>query len=124
MPTTLHTVHGEFTLKRGSIQFDPATGKADGEIAVDATSGESGNESRDKRMHNEILESGRYTEIVFRPDRVIGVVSLSGSSNVQIHGMFNLHGADHELTIPVGIEFSGNTWKGTASFGVPYIEWD
>jgi polyisoprenoid-binding protein YceI len=123
LPTTLHTVHGEFALKRGSIHFDPATDKAEGEIAVDATSGESGNGSRDKRMHKEILESARYTEIVFRPDRVIGAVALSGSSNVQIHGMFNLHGADHEVTIPVAIEFSGNNWKGTASFDVPYIEW-
>lgn len=123
LPTTLHTVHGTFALKRGSIEFDPATGKADGEIAVDATSGESGNGSRDKRMHREILESARYTEIVFRPDRVIGVVRLSGSSNVQVHGMFNLHGTDHEVTIPIAIEFSGNTWKGNASFDVPYIDW-
>src|ERR1700693_2959755 len=65
--TTLHTVHGEFTLKRGSIQFDPDTGKAAGEMVVDATTGQSGNASRDKRMHKEILESNSFTEVVFCP---------------------------------------------------------
>ena len=41
--STLHTVHGDFRLKRGSIQFDNATGHAGGELVVDSASGESGN---------------------------------------------------------------------------------
>src|ERR1700686_4875821 len=49
--STLHTVHGTFALKSGTVQFDPETGKASGEIVVYAPSGESGNNSRDKRMH-------------------------------------------------------------------------
>ena len=66
--TTLHTVHGTFALKRGTVRFDPESGKASGEIVADATSGESGNTSRDKRMHKEILESVRYAEVIFHPD--------------------------------------------------------
>src|SRR5271167_3000378 len=62
---SLHTVHGTFALKRGSVRLDPATNSVSGEIVADATSGESGNGSRDKRMHNEILESRQYAEVVF-----------------------------------------------------------
>ncbi|MGH9681525.1 MAG: YceI family protein, partial [Candidatus Acidiferrales bacterium] len=121
--STLHTVHGEFAVKRGNIQFDPDAGKAAGEIVVDATSGQSGSNARDKRMHKEILESDRFAELIFSPDRILGKVSLSGSSSVQVHGTFALHGASHELTVPVQVEVTGEHWTGTATFAVPYIAW-
>src|SRR5689334_20646410 len=68
----LHTVHGTFQLKRAALRYDLATGKASGEIVIDARSGQTGNDSRDKKMHKSILESERYPEIVFLPDRVDG----------------------------------------------------
>src|SRR5579863_3143115 len=96
LDTTLHTVHGTFTLKRGELRLDPASSKAAGEVVVDATSGASGNDSRDKRMHKEILESPRFTEIVFKPDRIDGKVPAQGAVDLQVHGVFSLHGSDHE----------------------------
>jgi polyisoprenoid-binding protein YceI len=121
--STLHTVHGTFALKRGMLRLDPATGKASGEIVADAASGESGNDSRDKKMRKEILESPRYSEVVFRPDRVEGKVAAAGPSSVQVHGTFLLHGAEHELTVPVQAELTPDHWKGTGKFNVPYIQW-
>ena len=123
LDTTLHTVHGTFLLKRGAVEFDPASGKASGEIVVAAASGESGDNSRDKKMHREVLESAKYPEIVFRPDRIDGKIPGSGSWSAGIHGVFVLHGAEHELTVPVQGEFTGDHWKGTAKFSVPYIQW-
>jgi polyisoprenoid-binding protein YceI len=121
--STLHTVHGTFALKRGTLQLNPESGKASGEIVVDAVSGESGNTSRDKRMHKEILESQRYTEVAFRPDHADGSIPSQGSSSLQLHGIFLMHGAQHELTIPVQAELTNGRWKGTAKFSVPYIQW-
>jgi polyisoprenoid-binding protein YceI len=121
--STLHTVHGTFALKRGAVKFDPASGSANGEFVADATSGESGNESRDKKMHGEILESGRYTEVIFRPSRIEGRVLAQGSANVRVRGTFLLHGSEHELTVPVEAELNGKSWKGSARFSVPYIQW-
>ena len=56
----MHTVHGKFALKSSSIRFDPSSGKISGAIVVDATSGDTGNGGRDKKMHREILESSKF----------------------------------------------------------------
>jgi polyisoprenoid-binding protein YceI len=121
--SSLHTVHGTFRVKRGTLFVDPATGKANGEIVVDATSGESGNDGRDRRMHKEILESSRYSEMVYRPDRADGAVVSQGNSSLKLHGIFSLHGVEHELSVPTQATLSQDQWKGTAAFEVPYIQW-
>ncbi len=121
--STLHTVHGTFNLKSGILRIDPATGKADGEIIVYATSGDSGNSSRDEKMHKAVLESAKYSEIVFQPTLMDGKPALSGTSDVKLHGVFSLHGGDHDLVVPVHAEITGDHWKGCAKFQVPYIQW-
>jgi polyisoprenoid-binding protein YceI len=119
----LHTVHGTFALKRGNFRFDPETGKAFGEIVVDAASGQSGSQARDRRMHSNILESDRYPEIVFRPDRIEGKVAAEGASDAVLHGLFTIHGGDHELSAPVHIDAVGGRYAATAHFTVPYVKW-
>lgn len=121
--TTLHTVHGTFALKSGKLHLDPTTGKAGGEIVVSATSGDSGDDSRDKKMHKEVLESGQYPDVIFRPDRVEGKIAPQGTFMVQVHGIFVLHGSEHELTVPVQAEFAGDHWTASAKFNVPFIDW-
>lgn len=123
LPSLLHTVHGTFTLKRGSVQFDPASGKATGELVVDATSGNSGGGARDRRMHKDILQSDKFPEIVFRPEQVEGKVSPDGSSQVQLHGIFTIHGADHEITMPAEIRASEGQYAVTGHFNIPYVKW-
>src|SRR5208283_4980494 len=119
----LHTVRGTFQLKRGALRLDPASGKLTGEIVVDAKSGQSGNGMRDRKMHREVLESDRYPEIVFRPDRVDGAVSLSGTSSVRVRGIFAIHGAEHELTVPAEVKMAPGYWTATLHFAVPYAQW-
>ena len=119
----LHTVHGTFDLKRGKLLFDPTTGKASGEIVVDAASGRSGSAARDRRMHANILESQRYPEIVFRPDRVEGKVAHEGPSEAVLHGIFSIHGADHEVTVPLHVDAAAGHYTAKAHFVVPYVKW-
>lgn len=118
-----HTVEGSFALKNGAVHYDPATGKAGGEIAFDATSGKTGNDGRDRKMHKDVLESARFPEISFRPDRAEGSLAASGDSAFQVHGMFSIHGADHELTIPVTVHLDGSAWTAKAAFQIPYAKW-
>lgn len=119
----LHTVRGTFQLKEGALQLDVASGKLSGAIVVDAASGESGTAMRDRKMHREVLESERYPDITFRPDRVDGEVSTQAKSAVRVHGIFNIHGADHELTAPAEVEMTADHWTATVHFSVPYVQW-
>src|ERR1035437_375347 len=119
----LHTVRGTFHLKRGALQFEPASGKISGEIVVDAASGESGSGMRDRKMHKEILESNRYPDIAFHPDRIEGPVANQGKSSVKIHGLFSIHGVDHEITVPAEVDMSTDHWSATVHFTVPYAKW-
>jgi polyisoprenoid-binding protein YceI len=119
----LHTVHGTFQLKCGDIHFDPDTGKATGAVIVNAASGESGNESRDSRMHKNVLESGKYPEVSFAPDQVEGNVNFSGKSSVKLHGTIKIHGAAHEITAPAELTIKDSQLSADIKFDVPYVAW-
>jgi len=67
--------------------------------------------------------SARYPEIAFRPDRVEGKVASIGTSNLQVHGTFSIHGADHELTLPVRVQTFADHWIADTHFTVPYVKW-
>lgn len=121
--TTLHTVHGTFTLKNGAIHFDPETGKAAGEIVVFAASADSGNSSRDEKLHKEVLECAKYPDAIFRPTQIEGKISAFGSSDVKLYGTFVLHGGSHDIVVPVHAELHGDSWKGTGKFDIPYVQW-
>lgn len=123
LSATLHTVHGDFKLKRGAIRFNPATGKISGEVVIDAASGASGDDGRDRRMHKDILESTRYPEIVFTPDRVDGAVAAQGASQIQVHGMFRMHGAAHEITLPVEVRMNNGQASVKTTFAIAYVQW-
>lgn len=121
--STLHTVHGDFRLKRGSIQFDNATGTASGELVVDSASGESGSDGRDKRMHKDILESPKYSDIVFMPQHVKGKVANEGKSNVEVEGILTMHGKSKPVTMPLEVQLQNGTGSAEGSFKVKYPEW-
>jgi len=121
--STLHTVHGDFHLKRGSIQFDNATGAASGELVVDSASGESGSDGRDKRMHKDILESPKYSDIVFTPQHVKGTVANEGKSTVEVEGILTMHGKSKPVTMPLEVQLQNGTGSADGSFSVKYLEW-
>src|SRR5271156_4851010 len=120
---TLHTVHGTFALKSGTVHFNSSTGSASGLVIVDATSGDSGNKGRDHKMHQEVLESQRYPEITFTPTRMSGKVEPRGASSVQIDGIFKLHGADHPIPLPLPLQAQGQNLSVRTHIVIPYVAW-
>jgi polyisoprenoid-binding protein YceI len=119
----LHTVYGTFRLVSGHISFDPATNVVTGNVTVDAASGNSGNATRDKRMIDDILEAQRYPEIRFAPAMCTGSLATVGGSNVEVTGLFFIHGQSHKITIPMQIRISQEQVAATGKFVVPYVQW-
>ena len=119
----LHTVHGLFKLKQGTISFNPATGQAGGLVAVDATSGDSGSRARDHKMHKDVLQSDQFPEITFVPQQVQGQVLPAGDFKVQVMGIFTMHGETHPLALSVQANASGEQLTANVTFDVPYVKW-
>jgi YceI-like domain len=120
----LHTTHGTFKMKSGELFFNPATGVAEGEILVDATTGESGNATRDNRMQDEVLESNRYPAIFFHPNQIKGAFEKGEAAQDLIGvGTFNIHGADHPLELPLKVKVVAGAVTASTQFTVPYVDW-
>lgn len=119
----LHTVHGSFRLKSGFVHLDLKTGEMTGLLVVDATSGESGDTARDRRMHQSILESSKYPEITFRPVRLNGTLDPNHAQKLTIDGVLNLHGHDHPTQVTVNLRPSPSGMSVAANFDVPYVQW-
>ena len=120
----LHPTHGTFKLKSGEFLFNPANGMAEGEILVDATTGESGDAARDKQMQDEVLESNRYPAIFFHPTQSkAGSRTGGGTQELVADGTFNIHGADHPLELPLKVQIAAGMVTATTRFTVPYVAW-
>jgi len=120
---TVHTVHGTFRLKSGELRLDPATRGASGLISVDATTGESGNGARDRRMHREILESSQHPAITFRPTHVTGTLNPVTTGPITLDGVLTLHGQDHPLQLAITLHRNGDVLTAETNFDVPYVAW-
>jgi polyisoprenoid-binding protein YceI len=123
LKSVLHTVRGTFQLKGGLMTLNEETGTAEGEIIVETASGESGNGGRDRRMRNDVLESAKYPEAIFHPQKVTGVVHAGQTQTITVEGTFTLHGVDHPLVLQVKTTLNGDTLTAETSFEVPYVEW-
>jgi polyisoprenoid-binding protein YceI len=120
---TGHEVHGSFHISNGTIQFERTAPKMSGSIVVSASSGESGDTSRDKNMHQKVLETGRFSDITFQPQSYTGTIASTGDSTIQVSGIFTLHGTPHDLAVPMQVHIEGQNLTAKGSFIVPYVKW-
>ncbi len=119
----LHSLHGMFHIQSGSVDFDSGAPKISGSVVVAAGSGESGNESRDHKMHTDVLDTRHFADISFVPHSYQGAIAPSGDSIIQVTGTFTLHGTPHELTVPMQIHIDGTNCTAKTHFTVPYVKW-
>jgi polyisoprenoid-binding protein YceI len=119
----LHTVHGSFKLKSGTIRWDTATGSAQGEIDIDLTTGATGNGSRDDVMRGSVLEVQHDPDAVFTADTVTGQLNPNGPSTLNIHGRLSIHGAIHDWTMQATVLTNGTQLTATTHFTIPYAQW-
>jgi hypothetical protein len=53
----------------------------------------------------------------------LGNLAERGNSNIQVQGVFRIHGAGHDITLPVLAERDGSLLRLTTSFAEPYRDW-
>jgi polyisoprenoid-binding protein YceI len=123
LKTTHEVVNGTFHLQSGSLNFDRGAARISGSVVVVAGSGKTGNGSRDKKMHKDILEVEQYATVSFEPRSYAGIIAPSGDSTIQVTGIFKLLGTPHEITIPILVHLEGTAATAKAHFVVPYIQW-
>jgi polyisoprenoid-binding protein YceI len=121
--TNHEVVNGAFHIQSGSINFDPTASHISGIVIVAASSGKTGNDSRDKKMNKDILKVDQYTTVSFAPKTYTGTIAPSGDSTIQVSGVFTLLGNPHDLTIPMQIHMDGSKATARAQFVVPYVQW-
>jgi polyisoprenoid-binding protein YceI len=40
-----------------------------------------------------------------------------------VHGIFNIHGVEREITVPAQVETSPERWTANIHFTIPYAKW-
>jgi polyisoprenoid-binding protein YceI len=118
-----HRTHGTFHVENGSIDFDRSATKLSGSVVVAAGSGKTGNDSRDHKMTTEVLDAAHFSEVSFTPESYQGTIVPSGDSTIQVTGTLTLHGAAHEMTIPMQIHIEGTNCTAETHFTIPYVKW-
>jgi polyisoprenoid-binding protein YceI len=121
--TTHEVVNGTFHIQSGSIEFDRSASKISGLVVVLGDSGTTGNNSRDKKMKNDILKVQQFATITFAPKSYSGTIAPSGDSSIQVSGLFTLLNNPHSLTIPMQIHMDGAKAIAKGQFVIPYVEW-
>jgi polyisoprenoid-binding protein YceI len=123
LAATAHTVHGSFRMKPSTLNFDEQNGSAAGKLSVDATSGDTGNHGRDHKMHQQVLESAKFPDVVFQPQHVIGRLPATGTVSMEIEGLLTLHGQTHPLTASGPVQVNGDKVTAHLKMTVPYEQW-
>jgi polyisoprenoid-binding protein YceI len=123
LKATLHTVHGSAGVLDGNIRVNTETGQLSGDVAVDALSADTGNRSRDKKMHSKVLLSELHPRIVLRLQGYEGDLRIDGESTVKLMGVMELSGSENDIELPVTVKISGNRVTIDATFEIPYVEW-
>ena len=123
LPAAIRAAHGTFTLKSGTIRFNPATGKAAGSVVVDMTSEESDSVSLDRKILGEVLDTRKFPEAAFIPAQIDGRLEDAGESALQLSGTFRVRDFEHDFNIATMVTRNGDRLTATAHFLIPYVDW-
>jgi len=124
LAATLHTVHGRLGATSGSIAFDPSTGAASGDVVIDLAGADTGIERRDRKMHNQVLDSEEYATAVYHVQRIDLPEHLQqGRNDLQLHGILDLKGASHAVDVPVEATVEGDRVVAAGEIEIPYVAW-
>jgi polyisoprenoid-binding protein YceI len=107
LPATLHTVHGVAPGVSGTVDATPGGAwKIRSRIVVPAAAMTTGNDSRDQKMRQKVLETDRFPEIVFEARQVTADLSRFPRDEhftVEVTGDLTVHGKPVSVRLPVDV---------------------
>jgi polyisoprenoid-binding protein YceI len=120
---TLHKVHGRVELVDSELRFDPETGDIEGQLLIDATSADTGNKKRDRKMHASVLRSSEHPTIVLETRNTEGLWLPDDASSLILHASLRLLDVDHDVSIPLTVTADESGLRVEGSFVIPYVAW-
>lgn len=104
------TATGSFRLASGEIDGDPNNPATTGHVklVIDATSYDSGSETRDRNVIHSALETAKYQTITFESIGLEEVqIDVPGTSgNATVVGKLTLHGVTRVIRVPVDVSMT------------------
>jgi polyisoprenoid-binding protein YceI len=74
-------------------------------------------------MHEDILQSEQYPDATFTPAKMSGGVSPQGNSEIQVDGIFRIHGGDHPITLAIPLQINSSSANFKTELVIPYVKW-
>ena len=93
-------------------------------LAVTDKVSDSDRQEIEKTMREEVLETGKYPEIVFKSTRVEADRTGEGEYRARIFGDFTLHGVTRNGVIAAQLTLSGNTLRARGQFSLKQSEYN
>jgi polyisoprenoid-binding protein YceI len=127
LDTTFHTVEGRTKAVTGSVSSDSGDIFTDGRVSVEIEAGklETGNGSRDKKMRETCLETGKHPKITFSSTAKPAIVSAAKDSaggykevKVTVPGDLTIHGVKRAVSLPVEARHDATGWVITGKLPV------
>ena len=121
-----HTVQGRGVPRAATLDFAPEEGLLTGSVILAAAGLTTENESRDKKMQEEVLKSPIHPDIVLELKRAEGPFDPETGGDLQVEASLHLLGKSHPVSFPLEVtilmdEEGGFRAKG--AFMVPYVAW-
>lgn len=82
-------------------------------------------EEIERKMHDEVLETDGYEEIVYECPRISSIQKIGeGSYSVVLNGELALHGVSHNQSVPARVTLSGDTLRAAGDFSVRQSDYE
>ena len=79
----------------------------------------------ERRMHDEVLETGGFEEIIYESNRVSPIQKVSeGVYAATLNGELTLHGVTREQPVSVRVTIKGETLRAAGDFSVRQSDYD
>lgn len=101
---------GSFRIVTGEIDGDPDHLATTGHVRllINATTYDSGSDTRERHVLHSVLETAKYSSIIFESTRIedIQVVAPGAMGSATVVGNLTLHGTTRQLRVPVNLSMS------------------